>query len=350
MPYGAEANDPIRVLYIDDDPGFAALARKALSKRGHEVTHVPNGSEGLALLAQGGIDVIALDHTLEGETGLDVLCQLGPRGARPPVVYVTAARDAKTAIEAIRAGADEYVVKDMDGAFFELLTVAIEQVLDRWRWQRVRERNEKEIRAARDRAEILLREVNRRIANSLGLAAAMVRMQASALSDPAAVAALQETRRRIVAIAGVHRRLYVSDHLGLVEIDDYLGHLTAELAESLLDSDHDHRIELNAEKFAVPIDKAVSLGVIVGELVTNSFKYAYPPQQKGVIRVSVGRTVEGGFLDVGDDGRGFDPSMRSQGTGLGSKILVAMTRTLGATCTQDVSPKGVRTRLEFPLA
>ncbi len=271
MSYGAEANDPIRVLYIDDDPGFAALAQRALSKRGHEVAHAQSGSEGLALLAQGGVDVIALDHTLEGETGFDVLCQLGPRGARPPVVYVTAARDAKTAIQAIHAGADEYVVKDMDGAFFELLAVAIEQVLDRWRWQRLRERNEKEVRAARDRAETLLREVNHRIANSLALAAAMVRMQASALSDPAAIAALHETQRRIVAIASVHRRLYVSDQLGLVEIDDYLGHLTAELAESLRDSDHDHRVELNAEKFVVPTDKAVSLGVIVGELVTNSF-------------------------------------------------------------------------------
>jgi two-component sensor histidine kinase/CheY-like chemotaxis protein len=350
MGYGAEADDPISVLYIDDDLAIAALVRKALSRRGHEVVHVRNGREGLALLAQGGVDVIALDHMLEGETGFDILRALGPRGPRPPVVYVTAAMDAHTAIQAIRAGADEYVVKDTSSAFFELLIVAIEQVLERWRLQKWHERNQREIRAARDRAETLLREVNHRIANSLSLAAAMVRIQASALSDPAAKSALQETRRRIIAIAGVHRRLYVSDKLGLVEIDDYLDHLTAELADSLRDREHDHSIMLNAEKFAVPVDKAVSLGIIVGELVTNAFKYAYAPREKGEIRVLVGRTDQGGYLDVEDDGQGFDAAAPSKGTGLGAKILAAMARTLGATYAQSITAQGVRTRLEFPLA
>ncbi|WP_294535129.1 response regulator [uncultured Rhodoblastus sp.] len=350
MTQAAEGRHPIRVLYIDDDPAFAALTRKALSRRGHEVAHVKSGAEGLSLLAEGKIDVIALDHMLEGETGFDVLRRLGPRESRPPVVYVTAAIDAQTAIQAIRAGADEYVVKDSAEAFFDLLVVAMEQVLERWRLREVQERNEREVRVARDRAETLLREVNHRIANSLALAAAMVRMQAGALTDPAAVAALNETRRRIIAIAGVHRRLYVSDKVGQVEIDDYLGHLTAELAESLRDTAHDHRIALSAEKFAIPIDKAVTLGVIVGELVTNAFKYAYPHQRRGEIRVAVGRAGAKGFVSVEDDGQGFDAAAPSQGTGLGSKILSAMARTLGATLTQNVGASGVRTRLEFPLA
>jgi two-component sensor histidine kinase len=64
----------------------------------------------------------------------------------------------------------------------------------------------------------------------------------------------------------------------------------------------------------------------------------------------VGRTGDRGFLSVEDDGRGFDAAAPSQGTGLGSKILAAMARTLGATFTQSVTTKGVRTRLEFPLA
>jgi two-component sensor histidine kinase len=349
MAFSLDANPCIRVLYIDDDPAFAALTRKALSRRGHEVSHVTSGNDGLELLARGGFDVIALDHMLEGETGFDILRRLGPREKRPPVVYVTAAVDANTAIQAIRSGADEYVVKGADDAFFELLIVAIEQVLERWRMQRLHERKEEEVRAARDRAETLLREVNHRIANSLALAAAMVRMQAGALSDPGAIAALQETQHRIVAIAGVHRRLYVSDKVGQVEIDDYLGHLTTELSESLRDRDHDHSIALSAEKFEVPVDKAVSLGVIVGELVTNAFKYAYPPHRKGEIRVAIGRTFEGGYVGVEDDGRGFDPSAPSQGSGLGSKILVAMTKTLGATLNQYVGPEGVRIRVEFPL-
>jgi two-component sensor histidine kinase len=351
MPYGVETCDPIHVLFIDDDPGFARLVRKALERRGHGVVHVATGGEGLELLAAGGVDVIALDHTLEGETGFDVLARLGPRGRRPPVVYVTAALDARTAVEAMRAGADDYVIKDGSSEFFELLAVAIEKALERWRLQKMRERAEEEVRASRDRAETLLREVNHRIANSLGLAAAMVRMQASAIEDPAAVNALQETRRRIVAIAAVHRRLYVSEKFGQVEIDDYLAHLTSELEDSLRDADHDHAIALSAQKFTVSIEKAVSLGVIVGELVTNAFKYAYQPEQKGQIRIGVGRGGNGdGVLTVEDDGCGYDASAPCRGTGLGSKILEGMTQSLGATYKQAVSPEGVRTRLEFKIS
>ncbi len=351
MPDGAETYDPIRVLYIDDDPGFARLVSKGLERRGHGLIHVATGCEGLERLSAGGVDVIALDHTLAGETGFDVLARLGPRGRRPPVVYVTAALDARTAIEAMRAGADDYVIKDSSPDFFELLTVAIEKALERWRLQKMRERAEAEVRASRDRAETLLREVNHRIANSLGLAAAMVRMQAGAMKDPAAVSALQETRRRIVAIAAVHRRLYVSEKFGQVEIDDYLAHLTRELEDSLRDSDHDHAIALSAEKFAVSIEKAVSLGVIVGELVTNAFKYAYPREQKGEIRVQVGRGGNGeGVLTVADDGCGYDTSAPCQGTGLGAKILSGMTQSLGATYEQAVGPEGVRTRLEFKIS
>ncbi len=344
-----ETGQPVRVLYIDDDPVFAALVRKAMSRQGYEVAHVATGVEGLQR-AKGGVDVIALDHSLAGETGFDVLRRLGPRGSRPPVVYVTAALDARTAIQAIRAGADEYVIKDSADEFFELLVRAIEQVLERWRSQQMRERNEAEVRAARDRAETLLREVNHRIANSLGLAAAMVRMQAGALSDAAAVQALNETRRRILAIADVHRRLYVSDRVGLVEVDDYLAHLTQELSESLRDGEHDHDIVLKAAKFVIPIEKAVSLGVIVGELVTNAFKYAYAPEQKGEIRVALDLAEAAAILTVEDDGQGFDAAAPCRGTGLGGKILAAMSQTLGAAYAQAVSPRGVRTRLEFPIS
>jgi two-component sensor histidine kinase len=352
MTYGVETYDPIRVLFIDDDPGFARLVRKALERQGHSVVHVATGAEGEERLAAGGIDVIALDHTLEGETGFDILARLGPRGGgRPPVVYVTAAVDARTAVEAMRAGADDYVIKDASSDFFELLVVAIEKALERWRMGKMRERAEEELRTSRDRAETLLREVNHRIANSLGLAAAMVRMQASAIQDPGAVGALLETRRRIVAIAAVHRRLYVSEKFGQVEIDDYLAHLTQELEESLRDADHNHAIALSAQKFSVSIEKAVSLGVIVGELVTNAFKYAYQREQKGEVRVRVGRGGNGdGVLTVEDDGCGYDTAAPCRGTGLGSKILAGMAQSLGATYEQDAGPEGVRTRLAFKIS
>ncbi|WP_228259463.1 sensor histidine kinase [Siculibacillus lacustris] len=350
MPYGTDVRGPIRVLYIDDDPGLGVLVQKAFARRGHSVVHVTDGAAGFARLAAGDIDVIALDHSLPGETGLDVLARLGPRSERPPVVYVTGSADARIAVQAIKAGADEYVIKDVSGEFYELLIAGVEHVLERWRLRRQKAEDEKAVRHARDRAEMLLQEVNHRIANSLGLVAAMVRMQATVLSDPAAVQALQETQARITAIAGVHRRLYTSDRIGLVEIDDYLGHLCGELQDSLADDDHPYEVVLEAERIEVSTDKAVSLGVIIGELVTNAFKYAYQKGRLGTIRVVVATREDGIVrLTVEDDGAGYDPSGPVRGTGLGSKILAAMATNLAAVVTQDREAPGTRIQVDFPL-
>jgi two-component sensor histidine kinase len=350
MPYGADVRKPLNVLFIDDDPALSVLVRKALNRRGHEVFFATDGEAGMKRLAADDIDVIALDHELVGESGLDFLERLGPRGPRPPVVYVTGSADARTAIAAIRAGADEYVIKESAAEFFELLIAAIEQVYERWRLKRQERENEIATRQARDRFETLLHEVNHRVANSLGLVAAMVRMQANALDEPAAVRALQETQTRINAIAGVHRRLYVSEQIGLVEIDDYLAHLVNELQDSLADSEHKHRIEFSSEKLTIHVDKAISLGVIVGELVTNAFKYAYPPRAEGEIRVSLAAAAYPLCrLTVEDDGKGFATETLATGTGLGSRIMTAMASNLQGSLTKEPTAKGARFVLDFPL-
>lgn len=349
MPLGGEPRGPIRVLYIDDDAALGVLVRKSLARHGHVVTHVTSGEDGFRVLADGEIDVIALDHTLAGETGLAVLAGLGPRPARPPVVYVTASADARLAVQAIKAGADDYVIKDVSGEFFELLVAAIEQVLDRWRLRRQKERNERAVREARDRAELLLREVNHRVANSLGLVAGMVRMQASLLTDPGAIQALNETQTRITAIAGVHRRLYTSGPIGLVEIDDYLGHFLDDLERSLAGPETPHSIHLSAERLAIATDKAVSLGVIVGELVTNAYKYAYPSGVAGDIRVEARLAGERVRIVVEDDGKGFDPAAAPAGTGLGTRIVAAMATNLNAEIIVERPARGTRAVVSFPL-
>lgn len=329
MPYGSEYRSGLKILFVDDDEAFGVLVGKGLIRRGHQVETVQTGDAALARMAQGGVDVVALDHSLAGETGFDVLARLGPRGSRPPVVYVTAEADARTAVAALRAGADEYVVKEAGAEFLELLIAAIEQVYERWRLKKLRDEQELAVREARDRAETLLHEVNHRIANSLGLVAAMVRMQASAISDPVAVQALQETQARITAIGGVHRRLYMHSQIGLVALDDYLRFLTDELQGTLRDEEHPLAIRLVADSITVSTDKAIPIGVIVGELTTNAYKYAYPPGVAGDIRVTLTRKDrDHAELLIADDGVGFDENAGARGTGLGSRILKAMATNL----------------------
>ncbi|MCW2316158.1 Two-component sensor histidine kinase, contains HisKA and HATPase domains [Rhodoblastus acidophilus] len=348
MPFGSEYRSDLRVLFVDDDPALAALVCRRLTQRGHKAMVTDSGDDAMARVKAGGVDVIALDHTLVGETGFDIMARLGPRDARPPIVYVTGDSDARTAVNALKSGADEYVVKDGGEEFFELLIAAIEHVYERWRLKRIRDEQQRAVREARDRAEMLLHEVNHRIANSLGLIAALVRMQAAAVRDPVAVQALQETQARINAVGGVHRRLYMHNRVGLVALKDYLEALADDLLTTLTDQERPHRLKVQVEPITVTTDKAVSLGVIVGELVTNAFKYAYP-DGAGEIRIVVKREGDDAILCVEDDGVGFDPAAKAKGTGLGSKILRALAQNVQGEIVFDVSSSGCRVTLRFGL-
>ncbi|MCJ2037299.1 sensor histidine kinase [Methylobacterium sp. J-068] len=337
-----------RILYVDDDPGLGRLVQRALQARGYVVELAADGDAGLARLGLGGIDVVALDHHMPGQTGLDILPAIRALPDAPPVVYVTGSEDSRVAVAALKAGAVDYVWKDLQGQFRELLGEAIDIALRQEAMRRDKERAEQAVREARDRAEIMLREVNHRVANSLALVAALAHMQTNAVKDPAAKAALQEMQARISAIAGIHRRLYTSDDVEAVDLDAYLASLVEELQAAMKAAGRDHAIRLDAARVRLATDKAVSVGVVVTELVTNAYKYAYPPEVPGEIRVSVAREgTEGLTLTVEDDGIGWTGEGQPRGTGLGSRIIRAMATNLRSALVYAHGRAGTRATLSF---
>src|ERR1700744_3571405 len=235
-PKIAMASGSARVLHIDDDPALARLLQRALGRRGYAVDNVASAEIGVARLREGGFDVVVLDHFLPTGTGLDFLESIRELPGMPPVVYVTGAADTTVAVAALKAGAADYVAKTAGEEFIELLASGIRQALEKARLHREHERAEQEVRDARDRAELLLHEVNHRVANSLALVAALVAMQAKSVSEPAVRSALGEIQGRISAIAGVHRRLYTSQDVRSVEISDYLDSLLRDLEATLKES------------------------------------------------------------------------------------------------------------------
>ncbi|MDV2983688.1 UNVERIFIED_CONTAM: response regulator [Methylobacteriaceae bacterium AG10] len=339
-----------RILYIDDDPGLGRLVQRSLRARGYHVELAESGEAGLARAQVGGVDLIALDHHMPDRTGLDLLPRLRALPEAPPVIYVTGSEDSRVAVAALKAGAVDYVWKDLQGQFRELLGEAIDTALRQEALRRDKERAEAAVREARDRAELLLREVNHRVANSLTLVAALARMQTNAVADPAAKQALEEMQARISAIAGIHRRLYTSEDVEAVELDAYLAGLVEELQLAMKASGRDHAIRLQAEPIRLATDKAVSLGVVVTELVTNAYKYAYPSETPGEIRVEVTRdgpdTLQ---LAVEDDGIGWTGEGAAKGTGLGSRIIRAMASNLRSALTYVPGRIGTRAVLSFQI-
>lgn len=120
---------PTRILYIDDDPGLCRLVQKGLERQDNVVEIAFTGASGLARIAQGGIDVIALDHYMPNQNGLETLARIRGLPEPPPVIYVTAMQEGSVAVAALKAGAVDYVPKDVQGQFVPLLQRAIDAVL-----------------------------------------------------------------------------------------------------------------------------------------------------------------------------------------------------------------------------
>jgi DNA-binding response OmpR family regulator len=117
------------LLYIDDDAALARLVDRGLTRLGFKVVHAASGQHGLDRLEQGGIDVVALDQFMPGLDGLETLERILAIPDAPPVVFVTAAQDSSIAVTALKAGAADYLVKDMLGDFIPLLQVAVNGAL-----------------------------------------------------------------------------------------------------------------------------------------------------------------------------------------------------------------------------
>lgn len=261
---------------------------------------------------------------------------------------MTGSEDVQVAVAALKAGAVDYVWKDVQGHFRDLLCSAALDALEKERLRRDKVAADAEILAARERAEILLQEVNHRVANSLQLVTSMIGMQIRSMEgrsvDPRE--ALLETQNRITAIAQVHRRLYTSPNVKAVDLRGYLTGLVAELGAAMRESGHAHSIKLVADSLDAAPDKAVAAGIIVNELVTNACKYAYPDGPDGEIRVMLTVGEEGARLSVEDDGVGRQAGVL-KGYGLGDKIVQAMCASLGAKLDTQSSAKGTRATIVF---
>lgn len=204
------------------------------------------------------------------------------------------------------------------------------------------------LKIALDRSELLLAEVNHRVANSLAMVGALVRLQIRATKEASVKAALTETQGRIAAIAAVHKRLYVSGDVGLVALDQYLSGLLEGLATTMRADGHGGALTWELEQAKLDTDASVNVGVVVTELVTNAYKYAYP-DGRGDIRVSMRRTPASRIEIVVDDdgvGRGSGVVL---GTGLGSRIVTSMAANLGTEVQYLDRKPGTSARLSVPV-
>jgi two-component sensor histidine kinase len=179
-----------------------------------------------------------------------------------------------------------------------------------------------------------LKESVHRLRNDLAALASLLTLQSR--RQPEAADALAAAANQIRALGRLHARLSQADGAAVVCSDDFLRELVGDLQAAHF-SEGGVRLELEADRQALPVKTATTLGLTVNELVTNAAKYAFP-NGRGVIEVSFRRQGDVDTLTVADDGVG--PGDKVQGTGMGSDLMGRLAGQLGGEFRRGRRPDG----------
>lgn len=144
-----------RILYMEDNPGLARLLQKILQRRGFVIDIATNGQEGLAMLDASNYDLLLLDYNMPFLGGIEVIRALTAKNTLPPTIMVTGEGNEMVAVAALKLGAADYVVKDTEMKFLDLLPSVIDQVLYRQRMLKDRQQMLEVIRAGEERYRLL---------------------------------------------------------------------------------------------------------------------------------------------------------------------------------------------------
>jgi chemotaxis protein methyltransferase CheR len=226
------------------------------------------------------------------------------------------------------------------GSRIEQILLAIEDVTERIRLER-------EHAIAHEQLGMLLQELTHRVKNSLQIIAAMVGIEARSHKSGQGKAALERVSHRIDALGHLYSKLSKADTIETVDAATYLDELCRDLIASV-HKDDGRSIELKTDIASelLPTDRAIPIGLIVNELVTNAVKYAFPGETRGTVLVTLKRLPGELRLTVADDGQGLDP--RRADSGLGGRLVEGFAQQLDGRVERESNSQGTTVRLILP--
>ena len=153
-----QPTEAVTVLYMEDEVGLARLFQKKLNREGFEVDLAPDGIAGLEKYSQGSYNIVLVDHRMPGLNGLEVIQRLAEKPSPPAMIMLTGAGSEKIAVEAMKLGANDYIVKDMKGKYFQLMPVVIRRVMEQRRLEEDKCKAEEALLEAYNNLEIMVEE------------------------------------------------------------------------------------------------------------------------------------------------------------------------------------------------
>ncbi len=322
----------MKVVMVDDSAGDRKMYRLFLEDllgSRLDFRDAATGAAGLELCRTADPDCILLDYRLPDMTGLDFLAKLRADSTDVPsfaVVMLTGLVDEQTAIDAMKAGAQDYLVKDRITP--EGLISAVRRATEKVSLLRALKEERDRIAASLAEKEVLLKEVHHRVKNNLQVIASLLRLQANSFPDSTLADALRESQNRVESMALVHEQLYQSKDLRHVDLASQVEVLASNLFHIYGDPAR-IKLTVEVEHIQLGVDRAIPVSLILNELVSNALKHAFPNGRSGSIAIRGGRDLETLFVEVRDDGPGIAEHIDlTHSKSLGLEIVKILTRQL----------------------
>jgi PAS domain S-box-containing protein len=187
-----------------------------------------------------------------------------------------------------------------------------------------RKKTEEELRRSIQEKEMLMHELQHRVKNSLAIAASLLGLEEANLADEKARAIFASAQLRLSSMSAVYELLYKSGGIDKIELDEYIKNLVSGLSKSYITTAEAITIQTQLEKVQLDLKRALQLGLILNELITNALKYAFPAGASGTISIRLTESAGKVTLCVADNGVGL-PDGELQHTGMGLELVGMLT-------------------------
>ncbi len=370
----------VNVLLVEDDPVDQMAFARYVVREHLPYNYCIAGSveEARELLHSKEFDIIIVDFQLGDGTSLELF----PLMKEVPVLVVTGTGSEEVAVQAMKRGAVDYIIKDPEGHYLKVLPETVRNALERQKEQqeleryrhhleqmvldrthelqgeiKEREKFEQQLKQSLKEKEILLKEVHHRVKNNLAVISGLLSLQAHSGKDPAVKKAFEDSKSRIRSMSLVHDKLYRSGNLAEVEFGDYIRSLIRGFSLSIYPGkeglEHiDSLFDIRVDNISLGIDNAIPCGMIANELLTNCVKHAFPggltAEKRIVVRFS--RKENSYILGIRDNGIGLPEQVDiKEAESFGLHLVRILTSQLEGVFEQEIiKGTGTSLKITFP--
>ncbi len=290
----------------------------ALLDRHNEVIEVNKGFETLFGYEEAEITGLELDRVIVPEKDISYARQL----TETPFVEEVATRR-----------------KTKSGELIDVIIYAVPIIIDEKMMYKYgiyvditdRKKAEEKVRNSLKEKEVLLAEIHHRVKNNLAVITGLLELQSYTANDENARKILRDSQMRIHSIALVHEKLYDNENFSEIKIQTYIKELTNTIGQTMATSSIPVKVTFHLEDVALPITQAIPCGLLLNEVLTNSFKHAFKGRKKGHVEISFTRKGDQYLFRIKDDGVGIDKDLKpKKGSSLGMKLIKTLTKQLNA--------------------